>query len=361
MALPSTDISIRLVKDTIGEASNDVKALCRSTRINKWSKHKPFQSSATSHDTVAEMEADMQKEDGGLSGYVSRFGLKMYYGYDASFLTQYNEPWKYDFVVAPYRLGDFRLYNQAAGSPMPYLNAASEIEVERDESGETGCEYKATIPIVIPANNRDIKLSEIKFKYNGTTFYLSQCRLAVFTKIKSGASSFVTDTGKVVSDYFGQTINLVVGVTFEQLDVDMWVCALLQYGTTLLRFQLEAFKITKFVYHAPGPEPEPALIFAWHRTAPSYNWDGNSLTIQYDIGYKNTGDLSGNTQIKATIAYGITERDVTLMSSTIVDGHSSGRCYGTQTISVTSADEPEIYYFYMRETGLWDTVRNYEP
>ena len=41
MALGTTNISTSLVAQTIGEGSNDVGTLCKSTKINMWSKRKP--------------------------------------------------------------------------------------------------------------------------------------------------------------------------------------------------------------------------------------------------------------------------------------------------------------------------------
>jgi hypothetical protein len=41
MALGTTDISVSLIKATLGESSNKISELCKSSKINKWSKFKP--------------------------------------------------------------------------------------------------------------------------------------------------------------------------------------------------------------------------------------------------------------------------------------------------------------------------------
>lgn len=56
MALPTTGISIRLVRKALGHYStNGIIGLCRSEFINKWSRRKPVRSYKSGDLTTAEM------------------------------------------------------------------------------------------------------------------------------------------------------------------------------------------------------------------------------------------------------------------------------------------------------------------
>lgn len=41
MALTTTGITTTIVKNAIGEATNNIGNICRNSNINKWSKYKP--------------------------------------------------------------------------------------------------------------------------------------------------------------------------------------------------------------------------------------------------------------------------------------------------------------------------------
>lgn len=89
MALPEKDITVTLVKNTLGAGTNDVGSLCIHKNVNKWSKYKP------------NYEADRE--------------------FFSFFL---NEHGFWDYVrptggaAHPYRLGDFRGYDHKAQSPV---------------------------------------------------------------------------------------------------------------------------------------------------------------------------------------------------------------------------------------------------
>lgn len=368
MALPSTNISIRLVKETLGVASNDVGELCISGNINKWSKHKPFQSTVPFYNTVADMETDMQSESGSLSNYVHRFGLRVYYSIlDFGFLSEYNEAWKYDKPVALYRLGDFRQYDHAATSPVPYIISSSyEINVEQDEGEITGHEYKATIRIKVPANNHDLKLSEIKLRYNGSDIYLSQCKLCLWIRDSEGGSPAVTETDSVLGDSFGQELSVDVGVDFNQLDVDSYMIPILQYGSTALRVQLENMNnIYKFAYRPPFPRP--AIIYAWHTEEPSWTWSQSEQTMEvwWKINVKNSGDLTSpyNTRVFVRLTYNVRQQDFELISDSPLGGHDSISRHGRTTCRITegtAGEQPEVIFYYINQNGQTSLVNDYQ-
>lgn len=117
MALGTTNISVSLVNDEIGAGSSDVGTLCTHPNINKWSKWKPIRSNKVVGLTLT----DLQNANFGLSiPYFSSLSLLMsaYYdlpgggadwGYNRPRGLNYNEP---------YRLGDFRNYEEDAVAPI---------------------------------------------------------------------------------------------------------------------------------------------------------------------------------------------------------------------------------------------------
>jgi hypothetical protein len=112
MALPTTNISVAMVKAELGAATNDVGRLCIHPNINKWSKHKPVR-----HPKVGELtEGDLQSVNCGLLVYPATA--------DYTLLTPSPLMWFYlkprgDTVspIEPYRLHDFRNYNHE-GQPV---------------------------------------------------------------------------------------------------------------------------------------------------------------------------------------------------------------------------------------------------
>lgn len=107
MALGTTNISTGLVAQTIQENSSDVGTLCKSTKINKWSKWKPIRLNKVSGITGS----DLASVNYGIvpaltsSNYTNIAGAKWTYLHPRGGGNPYNEP---------YRLGDFRNYDHNA-------------------------------------------------------------------------------------------------------------------------------------------------------------------------------------------------------------------------------------------------------
>ena len=105
MALPSTGIRISAVRNTLGENTNDLGSLCTSPRINENSFWKPVTSPVL---TMTEAELFRVNDGFSITSYNSPISL-----WNA---INNNETWRYDPTQneAPYRLGDFRTYDQYA-------------------------------------------------------------------------------------------------------------------------------------------------------------------------------------------------------------------------------------------------------
>ena len=95
MALSTTKISEKQVKDTLGETTLSVVGLCSSTKINEWSPYKPINNSVVPR-------SDATRD------YVSGFHIINNY-------LEYNRPT--GGSSSPYCLGDFRGYNHYARKP----------------------------------------------------------------------------------------------------------------------------------------------------------------------------------------------------------------------------------------------------
>ena len=111
MALPNTNISVAMVRDELGAASNDVGQLCIHPNVNKWSKWKPVRYESLSAITEAELRS-------------KKYGFDIPYGFKAD-STILSTAWGYlkprggsVTPIEPYRLGDFRNYNKLAIMPI---------------------------------------------------------------------------------------------------------------------------------------------------------------------------------------------------------------------------------------------------
>ena len=107
MALGTANISTGLVAQTIGERSNDVGTLCKSTKVNKWSKWKPIYLNINGGIT----EQDLKDSNCG-------FYIQSESSADRTVLL---DTWVYvtpnGTISSPFRLGDFRNYNHNAEIP----------------------------------------------------------------------------------------------------------------------------------------------------------------------------------------------------------------------------------------------------
>lgn len=98
MALPNNNITTSMVRNELGESTNNVGQLCTSNKIYKWSPKKPYS-------LIPPTDADMNKP------YPPVDGLWRLQNGDVI----YKKP--SGGASDPYRLGDFRGYNHSAAPP----------------------------------------------------------------------------------------------------------------------------------------------------------------------------------------------------------------------------------------------------
>lgn len=116
MALPTANITTKIVRNLLNEDTNNVGLLCISPNVNMWSKRKPVRNS-----DVNIAESDVGKTSDGWWGLL----LPAYSGDDTK-LTTYKKP--RGGSSEPYRLGDFRGYYHNAQIPIVLSSAPDEIE-----------------------------------------------------------------------------------------------------------------------------------------------------------------------------------------------------------------------------------------
>ena len=106
MALPNTNISVAMVREELGAATNNVGQLCIHPNVNKWSKWKPVRHNSLTPITQAQLAS-------------TNFGLKPPTP-STDYTTVMDTKWGYEKptggLLSPYRLTDFINYDKSAGA-----------------------------------------------------------------------------------------------------------------------------------------------------------------------------------------------------------------------------------------------------
>jgi len=111
--LPITGITTSLVSSTIGLSSNDVGTLCKSSKVNKWSKYKPvnYSSNGSIYGTSGNDTTILKSVNYG-------FSIPTYTDIDSAINS--SSVWTYTTPTVC-RIGDFRNYEQSATVPYSLL------------------------------------------------------------------------------------------------------------------------------------------------------------------------------------------------------------------------------------------------
>ena len=111
--LGTTDITTTKVRNALGENTHDVGSLCKSSKINMWSKRKPVRRAV---DFIADPNEVGKTLDHKWGLSLANFTGITSDGSDDDRRTVYNRP--NGGSSQPYRLGDFRGYNHEATIPL---------------------------------------------------------------------------------------------------------------------------------------------------------------------------------------------------------------------------------------------------
>ena len=119
-------VSIDDVKSILGESSNDLATLCKSSKINMWAKYKPVDSDSPFLNISTGWKG--KRGDCNISYPKTNTitAVKDYYSQD-------NNGYSYRTAQAPYRLGDFRGYNSLAATEYRDLQGTTPV-AENDVS-----------------------------------------------------------------------------------------------------------------------------------------------------------------------------------------------------------------------------------
>ena len=231
MALPSSNISVAMVKSELGAATNDVGQLCIHPNINKWSRWKPVR-----HPKVTPLtEGDLQ---------AANFGLEV-----AEFTpADTNNPESHEFTyiqptggsASPYRLGDFRNYEHEA-VPSYFPTTLPSIK------------NKAIIPYSVfwgIAKNNNIgnaPLGDVKMVWNGTP--PQGANNIKFKDLMVGVQ-IRNSTGEIVDTQFStENIDtaIAIEINVENLDIGHYSCHLFTY--------MDGFPNRRFPFPSYGDFP----------------------------------------------------------------------------------------------------------
>lgn len=171
-------VSVDDVKSVLGESSNDLAALCKSSKINVWAKYKPTNYNAAFSDNWSKgkdgnygLNITVDNRVSSWSALVAEYS-KPNNGYS----NIYKRP--SGGATSPYRLGDFRGYNHKAKPEISdYLAATNYIE---DQQISLSVAYNA-----ITADGDQVSYNDVEV-YKGLYF------------------------GYVITDMSGKTLKLIV-------------------------------------------------------------------------------------------------------------------------------------------------------
>ncbi len=108
MALGLTNISHTLIRNTLGENTKLLSVLCKSNKINRWSRYKPFQYNAAAFASVAAWRNAAKTVD---------YGIICPTG-DNNPVTAAGKAYNYQKPTSNYRRADFRNYEHYATQPI---------------------------------------------------------------------------------------------------------------------------------------------------------------------------------------------------------------------------------------------------
>lgn len=148
MAIQTTGITTSLVAATIGQASSDIGTLCSSSKINKWSKHKPV-IQPIGNNAGVDWWKDVEGKCGlNLIEYVNIYDVIDAIDSVSGATWQYNKP--SGGSSSPYCLGHFKGYEHSSVVPFKVYTPTGTIY-----TASAGAQLSVTIntPIVIPEGN----------------------------------------------------------------------------------------------------------------------------------------------------------------------------------------------------------------
>lgn len=170
-------ISISDIKECLGNTSNDVGTLCTSSKVNKWSKYKPFRHSYFGFDedtdsTKSDRATAMSNANYGLNPPTTRSATQIH-----NCLTDtwtYNKPRGLSYSE-PYRMADFKNYAHKA---VPPIVSMGNVEINA----------YFTYGDIIVGNTPNVPRSQYFLEYSDFGIFDTLPRLAVYLQDNSDSN-----------------------------------------------------------------------------------------------------------------------------------------------------------------------------
>lgn len=245
VGFPTSNVKITDIRDTLGETTTNLSALCKSTKVNKWAMWKPLQSTKTTYLTEADRVAAH-------NGFLPQSLSVTLYGTSAPALTVKEWPAERP-TSGPYRMSDFfdaeqkrGGYNPDALPPDKWWNDGKVSGFDfrmNTNSGLTSCTINSSTKVI--TTPQSLVFSRCGFRYDVPTadninlgdsvnyhLPLSWCatlsstaRLGLLCKINNGNDMWGLFVAKApLSTY---KTSLSAASLLPDLMTNTWMCSLI--------------------------------------------------------------------------------------------------------------------------------------
>lgn len=242
--LPDNNISISLVRSTLGITTNNVGLLCKHSNVNKWSKHKPVVlSKAACQDfdpTLPDYDPKWwQGKDGNCGFRIPRLAQVP----DANIIN-----WEYIKPVGgqsePFRLGDFSGYTTDSNIPVIANYTYKNIEINKLASS-AGFRFSFNIP-----HDSGVVLRINDFGSDIVDYYLS-------VEISRGTRIYYYSDTTVIKDSVGEIF--IPAEDIPQFTAGSWIARFFLSSKILGKNESPVFMYP--IYHDPDFPAEIIMNF----------------------------------------------------------------------------------------------------
>lgn len=212
----SAPVSIDDVKAALGEYSNDVATLCKSTNINMWAKYKPVDSDNPFLDINAGWKGKKYDCNINYPSTTNVNNVKDYY-------SKVNNGFSYRLASAPYRLGDFRGYNHNARSEYLKISTTSpsaedEVSISAAYNMQSDDSDWISMKDLLNDGNITYHFGVLLYNNNGDKLqYMrtSDTNIVKFTKVSAGTYTvypFMSSVAYTSSDFPNLQVGLYIPI-----------------------------------------------------------------------------------------------------------------------------------------------------
>lgn len=195
MALGLLNISHALIRNTLGEDTKLLSALCKSNKINRWSRFKPFQYNAADFATVAAWRNAAKAAD---------YGIVCPSG-DNNPITAAVKAYTYQRPTSNYRRSDFRNYEHYATQP---IYGMGNISFNTLQSSQAAFQWPTSATTEYNISLRDLGLHN--------AHKLGDCYAALV--LIKGSNVYIKTSDNTLCDAQGQPLASSITLTKQELN-----------------------------------------------------------------------------------------------------------------------------------------------